>query len=173
MANLEKAILAGGCFWCLVKPFDQWDGVKSVISGYTDGEVENPTYEEVKAGTTGHTEAVEITFDPDVIKYETILDIFWKIMDPTDPDGQFSDRGTNYRPGIYYTTPKQQAVAEASKKSLAESGQYDKPIIVPIKEAVPFYHAEDYHQDFYQKSPERYAQSYENSGRKAYIENQN
>lgn len=172
MANLEKAILAGGCFWCLVKPFDQWDGVKSVISGYTDGDVENPTYEEVKAGTTGHTEAVEITFDPEVIKYETILDIFWKIMDPTDPDGQFSDRGTNYRPGIYYTTPEQQAVAEASKQALADSGQYDKPIIVPIKPAVTFYDAEDYHQDFYQKSPERYAQSYERSGRKAYIENQ-
>lgn len=170
MANLERAILAGGCFWCLVKPFDKWEGVKSVISGYTGGHVENPTYEEVKADTTGHTEAVEITFDPAIISYETILDVFWQIMDPTDSGGQFGDRGTNYRPAIFYTTEEQKAIATASKEALQNSGRYDQPIIVPIQPAEPFYVAEEYHQDFYQKDPERYALSYERSGRKAYVE---
>lgn len=172
MAELEKAILAGGCFWCLVNPFDQWDGVQRVISGYTGGHVEHPTYEQVKSGETGHTEAVEILYDPEIITYETILDVFWKIIDPTDDGGQFADRGSNYRPAIFYTTSEQQEQAQKSKQALEESNVYNQAIVVPILAAETFYPAEDYHQDFYKKEPERYAASYEESGRKSYIENQ-
>ncbi len=173
MAELERAILAGGCFWCLVKPFDQWDGVHSVISGYTGGNVEYPTYEQVKSGETGHTEAVEILYDPEIISYEQILDIFWQIIDPTDEGGQFGDRGSNYRPAIFYTTAEQEVKALSSKQTLIDGGEYSQEIIVPILPATTFYPAEDYHQDFYKKDPERYAASYEESGRKAYIEEQN
>lgn len=163
--TIETAILAGGCFWCMVKPFDQWDGVKSVISGYTGGHHNNPTYEEVCSGETGHTEAVKIEFDPSVISYDDLLNIYWQISDPTDAGGQFINRGSSYRPGIFYLTDEQKAKAQASKTNLEASGSYDKPIITEITEAGTFWEAEEYHQDFYKKDPEHYKAYRVRSGR--------
>lgn len=163
----ETAILAGGCFWCMVHPFDQWDGVHSVTSGYTGGHTVNPTYEEVCSGETGHTEAVKIVFDPSIITYEEILDIYWTISDPTDAGGQFINRGSSYRPGIFYLSSDQKAKAEASKTALNESGRYEKPIVTEITKATEFYAAEDYHQDYYQKQPEQYQAYRIRSGRDA------
>lgn len=170
MAAKEKAILAGGCFWCMVKPFDRWDGVESVVSGYTGGHVPNPTYEQVCTNLTGHTEAVEITFDPSVISYEKILDVFWSVMDPTDSHGQFGDRGSSYRPEIFYTTQEQKEIAEKSKITLENSHRYDAPIVVPITPATNFYPAEEHHQDFYKKDPNHYERYSVGSGRVAFIE---
>ena len=161
----ETAILAGGCFWCMVKPFDQWEGVHSVTSGYTGGHTVNPTYEEVCSGETGHTEAVKIVFDPSKISYEQLLDIYWTISDPTDADGQFINRGSSYRPGVFYLNDEQKAKAETSKTVLDQSGRYDKPVVTEISEAGPFYDAEEYHQDFYQKDPEHYQAYRVRSGR--------
>lgn len=169
MSQHEIAILAGGCFWCMVEPFDTRPGVIRVTSGYTGGHKENPTYEEVCSGTTGHTEAVEIEFDPSLISYEEILDTYWSSMDPTDAGGQFLDRGSSYRPEIFYTTKEQKEIAEKSKEALQNSGRFDKPIIVPITKASTFYPAEDYHQDFYRKNPERYQLSEQASGRSEFI----
>jgi len=170
MSDKQVAIFAGGCFWCMVHPFDQWDGVESVRSGYTGGHVPNPTYEQVCTGRTGHTEAVRIVYDPAKISYNTILDIYWSSMDPTDAEGQFGDRGSSYRPVIYYTTEDQKAEAEASKKKLDASGRYSQPIVVPIEPAEPFYEAEEYHQDFYRKNQDHYQRYAVGSGRKAFIE---
>lgn len=161
----EKAIFAGGCFWCMVHPFDQWDGVISVVSGYTGGHTENPTYRQVCSGTTGHAEAVEITFDPEIISYDKLLEIYWQVSDPTDAGGQFVDRGDSYRPAIFYTTEEQKQLAQASKEALSKSGRYDRPIITPIEPAGPFYPAEDYHQDFYKKEPVHYQRYRSGSGR--------
>lgn len=154
----------------MVKPFDQWDGVYSVVSGYTGGHVKNPTYEQVKTGTTGHYEAVQITYDPDIIDYQTLLDIYWQQIDPTDPDGQFHDRGSNYRTAIFYHTEKQKELAERSKQKLAESGIFDKPIVTKILPAAEFYPAEEEHQDFYKKNPEYYQKDREKSGRDEFIQ---
>lgn len=165
----EKAIFAGGCFWCMVKPFDQWDGVESVISGYTGGHTENPTYEEVKAGGTGHKEAVEIIYDADIISYEQILEVYWQQIDPTDDEGQFQDRGDSYRAVIFYLSPEQQKAAEDSKRKLAESGMFKKPVVTPILPAVPFYPAEDYHQNFYQTHEEEYKTDRAQSGRDEFL----
>lgn len=161
----ETAVLAGGCFWCMVKPFDQWDGVHSVTSGYTGGHTVNPTYEEVCSGETGHTEAVKIVFDPTIISYDELLDIYWEISDPTDAGGQFINRGSSYRPGVFYLTEEQKLKAEASKKALDISGRFDKPVVTEITSASTFYAAEDYHQDFYQKQPEHYQAYRVRSGR--------
>lgn len=161
----ETAVLAGGCFWCMVKPFDQWDGVHSVTSGYTGGHTVNPTYEEVCSGETGHTEAVKIVFDPTIISYGELLDIYWEISDPTDAGGQFVNRGSSYRPGVFYLTEEQKLKAEASKKALDISGRFDKPVVTEITSASTFYAAEDYHQDFYQKQPEHYQAYRVRSGR--------
>jgi peptide-methionine (S)-S-oxide reductase len=169
MSTLKKATFAGGCFWCMVKPFDQWDGVHSVISGYTGGQVENPTYEEVKTGTTGHYEAVEITFDPSIISYEEIVEVFWRQIDPTDAGGQFQDRGDQYRAAIFYHDEDQKEIAQASKIALAESGKFSKPIVTEILPAVTFYPAEDYHQDFYKKSEKEYKEDRAKSGRDEFI----
>ncbi|MEL3957579.1 peptide-methionine (S)-S-oxide reductase MsrA [Caldifermentibacillus hisashii] len=167
--KLEKATFAGGCFWCMVKPFDQWDGVISVISGYSGGHVENPTYEQVKTGTTGHYEVVQITYDPTIIRYETIIQIYWQQIDPTDPDGQFHDRGSQYRTAIFYHTEEQKRIAETTKKELEQSGMFTKPIATKILPAAPFYPAEEYHQDFYKKSPEDYIKDRQKSGRDEFI----
>ncbi|MBS4462889.1 MULTISPECIES: peptide-methionine (S)-S-oxide reductase MsrA [unclassified Facklamia] len=169
MENKERAIFAGGCFWCMVHPFDQWDGVESVISGYIGGTVENPTYEQVKTGTTGHAEAVCITFNPEVVSYEQLLSVFWQIIDPTDSGGQFVDRGTSYRPEIFYTTEEQKQVAEQSKLALEQSNLFDNPIVVPITSAPTFYEAETYHQDFYLKNPVHYECYRSLSGRDEFI----
>ncbi|RDW20189.1 peptide-methionine (S)-S-oxide reductase [Oceanobacillus arenosus] len=169
MSNIKKATFAGGCFWCMVKPFDQWDGVHSVISGYTGGKLENPTYEEVKKGNTGHYEAVEITFDQALISYETILDLYWKQIDPTDAGGQFQDRGNQYRAAIFYQDEEQQEIAAASKQALGDSGKFSKPIVTEILPAAKFYPAEDYHQDFYKKSAKEYEEDRAKSGRDEFI----
>lgn len=165
----EKAIFAGGCFWCMVKPFDQMPGIKKVVSGYTGGDVENPTYEQVGSGTTGHTEAVEITFDPDIISYQQLVEIYWQQTDPTDAFGQFADRGDSYRPVIFYSSDEQKLTAEASKERLQASGRFKEPIVTTIESAQPFYPAEDYHQDFYRKNPAHYNAYSEGSGRKGFI----
>lgn len=170
MTTLQKATFAGGCFWCMVKPFDQWDGVHSVVSGYTGGHIENPTYEDVKTGTTGHYEAVEITFDPSIITYTEILEVYWRQIDPTDAGGQFHDRGDQYRTAIFYHNQEQLKEAEASKKALEESGRFSKPIVTEIIPAVTFYPAEDYHQDFYKKSEKEYQEDRAKSGRDEFIE---
>ncbi|TGD23082.1 peptide-methionine (S)-S-oxide reductase [Companilactobacillus suantsaicola] len=164
----ETAIFAGGCFWCMVSPFDKQPGIISVVSGYTGGHVENPTYEQVCTGTTGHTEAVKITYDADVISYKQLVEIYWMVADPTDATGQFQDRGDSYRPVIYYADEQQKSIAEQSKKDLANSGEYDEPIVTQILPAKPFYDAEDYHQDFYKKNPERFELE-ESGGRGEFI----
>ncbi|MGX7023883.1 peptide-methionine (S)-S-oxide reductase MsrA [Vagococcus hydrophili] len=163
----ETAIFAGGCFWCMIKPFDQHPGIDSIVSGYTGGHDEKPTYEAVCSGKTGHTEAVKIDFDPKVISYEQLLTIYWQQTDPTDAFGQFEDRGDSYRPVIFYTSETQKEMALKSKQNLADSGYYLDPIVTKIEKAVPFYEAEDYHQDFYKKNPERYSLS--SQTRKAFL----
>ena len=167
---MEKIYLAGGCFWCMVKPFDSYSGIESVLSGYMGGKVENPTYEQVKTGTTGHYEVVEIRYDEKEFPLEKILEIYWPQIDPTDPDGQFQDRGSQYRTAIFVTNETQKAIAKQSKKQLAESGRFKKDIVTEIKEASAFYPAEDYHQDFYKKNPKHYKEDREQSGRDEFIQ---
>lgn len=154
--SYDTAIFAGGCFWCMVKPFDTLPGIEKVVSGYTGGHVPNPTYEQVCTGKTGHTEAVEITYDPHKMPYEKLLQYYWQVTDPTDAMGQFQDRGDQYRPVIYYNSPEQKAAAEKSRQALADSGRFTEPIVTKIEPAKPFYPAEDYHQEFYKKNPQRY-----------------
>lgn len=166
----ELATFAGGCFWCMVKPFDQWPGVIRVVSGYTGGHTENPTYEEVCSGTTGHVEAVQITYDPSLFPYDKLLDVFWQQIDPTDPGGQFCDRGSSYQTVVFVHSPAQREVAEASKQRLADSGRFKRPIATPIVDAMPFYPAEEYHQDFYRKRPDHYQSYRSGSGRDTYID---
>jgi len=170
MQDGETAIatFAGGCFWCMEGPFEALDGVGSVISGYTDGQVSNPTYEQVSSGTTGHAEAVQITYDPSTVSYEQLLETFWRQIDPTDPGGQFADRGTQYRTGIYYHSEEQQRLAEAAKQALEAAGKFDEPIATEIKPASTFYPAEDYHQDYYRTHPTRYKMYKVGSGRDTY-----
>ena len=156
MKKTEVATFAGGCFWCMVAPFAELPGVEKVVSGYTGGHKEKPTYEEVASKTTGHHEAVQITFDPDKTTYEELLDIFWRQIDPTDPGGQFADRGEPYHTAIFYHSEEQKQKAESSKRALAASGRFDKPIVTKILPAQTFYPAEEYHQDFYKKNPFHY-----------------
>ncbi|WP_208590898.1 peptide-methionine (S)-S-oxide reductase MsrA [Gracilibacillus suaedae] len=170
MKKLEKATFAGGCFWCMVKPFDQWDGVESVISGYTGGNTEHPTYEEVKTGTTGHYEAVQIIYEPEKISYQQILDLYWPQIDPTDDGGQFHDRGPQYRTAIFFHNDEQKALANDSLKELENSNRFQKKVVTKILPADTFYPAEEYHQDFYKKNKEEYQEDREKSGRDQFIE---
>ncbi|MGC6770454.1 peptide-methionine (S)-S-oxide reductase MsrA [Enterococcus sp. LJL128] len=170
MADFEKAIFAGGCFWCMVHPFDEHPGVISVVSGYTGGHVENPTYQQVTTGTTGHTEAVEITFNPTILPYKELVNIYWQQTDPTDALGQFADRGDSYRPVIFYENEEQKKTAEASKTALENSGRFKKPIVTKIEPAQPFYPAEEYHQDYYKKNRLHYNLYRKGSGRAKFIE---
>jgi methionine-S-sulfoxide reductase len=170
--NKELATFAGGCFWCMVKPFDRQPGIESVISGYTGGTKENPTYQEVCSDTTGHYEAVQISFDPQLFSYEKLLEVFWQQHDPTDAGGQFFDRGTSYKPAIFYHNQEQKELAEESKRKLQESGRFSKPIVTEILPAKTFYPAEEYHQDFYKKNPERYEAYQKGSGRADFIARQ-
>ena len=170
MSKLKKAIFAGGCFWCMVKPFDSYDGVKSVVVGYTGGNVANPTYEQVCRTETGHYEAVEVTYDEEIIKYVELVEAFFMSIDPTDEGGQFNDRGRSYETAIFYTDDEQKKVAEDYKNKLNESEIFNKPIAVKILKATEFYPAEEYHQDYYLKNPFRYKAYYSGSGRKAFIE---
>ncbi len=162
---VKKATFAGGCFWCMVKPFDQYDGVIKVVSGYTGGHVENPTYEEVCSDTTGHVEAIQIIYDDNVISYNELLDIYWRQIDPTDAFGQFHDRGHSYKSAIFYHDEEQKRLAEESKKKLEESGIFEEKIVTQILEAKEFYEAEDYHQDYYKKNPNHYYRYFVGSGR--------
>lgn len=168
--KLEKATFAGGCFWCMEPPFDKLKGVVSTTSGYAGGHKENPTYEEVSAGGTGHTETVEVLYDPSQVTYEELLDVFWKNIDPTAKDRQFVDVGSQYRAAIFYHSEEQKRLAEASKKKLAESGAFDRPIVTEISPAGKFWPAEEYHQDYYQKNPVRYKFYRYNSGRDQFLE---
>ncbi|MER2064054.1 MAG: peptide-methionine (S)-S-oxide reductase MsrA [Alkalibacterium sp.] len=158
---MEKALFAGGCFWCMVQPFETMQGIEKVVSGYTGGHVLNPTYEQVKAQETGHTEAVLIHYDETVLSYEDLLEIYWQQTDPTDAMGQFMDRGESYRPVIFYYNEDQKIKAEASKQNLQESKAYDKPIVTTIEKAETFYPAEEEHQQFYKKNPAAYAREKE------------
>lgn len=169
MAHLEEATFAGGCFWCMVHPFDSYPGVLEVVSGYTGGYTANPTYEEVCSHTTGHREAVQITYDPDVISYRRLLEIFWRQIDPTDPGGQFFDRGSSYKTAIYYHSEQQKEEAAASRDALQQSGRFEKPIVTEILPAAPFYAAEAYHQDFYKTNPTHYNRYRAGSGRDRFI----
>lgn len=166
----EVAVLAGGCFWCVEAAFDDVPGVLEVTSGYTGGQKVDPTYEEVSEGTTGHFEAIEVRFDPAKISYAQILDIFWRQIDPTDADGQFADRGPQYRGAIFVQDPAQRKIAGASKKTLDASHRFDKPIVTMILPAGPFYRAEGYHQHYSAKNPLRYEAYKRGSGRGPFIE---
>ncbi|PKM79947.1 MAG: methionine sulfoxide reductase [Firmicutes bacterium HGW-Firmicutes-14] len=165
----QLATFAGGCFWCMVAPFEKMPGVIKAVSGYTGGCIENPTYEEVCAGGTGHYEAVQVTYDPDVISYDRLLQTFWRQVDPTDPGGQFHDRGQSYRTAIFYHNDEQKRSAEQSRKALAESGQFTRPIVTKILPAAAFYPAEEYHQDYHKKKPGHYRMYRIASGRDAFI----
>jgi methionine-S-sulfoxide reductase len=170
MAQLETATFAGGCFWCMEAPFEQLEGVASVTSGYTGGTNANPTYEEVSSGATGHAEAVEIRYDPSRITYEKLLEVFWRNIDPTQPDGQFADHGRQYRTAVFFHTPEQRQLAEASKARLQQSGTFKGPIVTEIVPASAFYPAEEYHQDYYKKNPLRYKLYRSGSGREQYLQ---
>ena len=154
--NLSTAIFSMGCFWCGEEAFEKVPGVVGVTSGYTDGRVQNPSYEQVSSGLTGHAEAVEVKFDPSKVSYEQLLDAFWLNHDPTELNGQFCDKGSQYRPGIYWLDEAQRKAAEASKAKYEKLKAFKQPIVTPIVKASKFWPAEDYHQDYYKKNPVRY-----------------
>ncbi|WP_438318876.1 peptide-methionine (S)-S-oxide reductase MsrA [Sporosarcina sp. FA9] len=168
-SGLEKAAFAGGCFWCMVKPFKEWEGIHDVVSGYMGGHIENPTYEDVKKGESGHLEVVEITFDPNLFTYEKLLNIYWQQIDPTDAGGQFGDRGESYSTAIFYYTNEQRQIAEKSKKELETSAKYSNPIVTPVRPAETFNRAEEYHQDYYEKEKEHYEKDRAKSGRDEFL----
>ena len=149
------ATFAGGCFWCMEPPYDELDGVISTTSGYISGKVDNPTYEQVSAGYTGHTEAVEILYDPGKVTYQELLDVFWVNIDPTVRDRQFCDGGNQYRTGIFYHNEEEKQLAEAYKQKLIDSGRFNQ-VVTEVTAAMTFYPAEEYHQDYYMKNPLRY-----------------
>ncbi len=164
------ATFAGGCFWCVEAGLEKLPGVIDVISGYTDGQVENPTYEQVSAGTSGHVEAVQVHYDPSQVSYEVLIESFWRQIDPTDGGGQFSDRGPQYRPVIFYHDDEQKVAAERSRQSLDASGRFTKPVATDIRPLARFYPAEEYHQDYYKKNPLRYKYYRYGSGRDQFLE---
>ena len=168
--NTEKAYFAGGCFWCLEPPFEVLDGVLEATSGYMGGEIENPTYEQVSMGNTGHAEVVEIEYDPNIITYSELLEVFWRNIDPTALNYQFADVGSQYRTEIFTVGPEQMEEALRSKDELEKSNKFNKPIVTAITEAPVFYIAEEYHQDFYKKQSARYKIYAEASGRKGFLE---
>jgi peptide methionine sulfoxide reductase msrA/msrB len=167
--ELETATFAGGCFWCIESDFEKVDGVIEVISGYTGGHREKPTYEEVSSGDTGHLEAVQVLYDPTKITYKELLDIFWRHVDPTDAGGQFVDRGSQYRTAIFYHNEEQKRLAEESRDQINESGRFNKPVATEIAMVRTFYRAEDHHQDYYKKNPIRYKLYRRNSGRDQFL----
>jgi peptide-methionine (S)-S-oxide reductase len=169
-AGLAVATFAGGCFWCMEAPFERLPGVGEVVSGYTGGPEVGPTYEEVSSGDTGHAEAVRVVYDPSVITYERLLEVFWRNIDPTTVDQSFVDHGHQYRTAIYVHSPEQRAAALASKRALEVANRFGAPIVTTIEDAGPFYRAEAYHQDFYRTTPVRYRSYRRGSGRDEYIE---
>lgn len=166
---LRVATVAGGCFWCTEADFEKLPGVSKAISGYTGGHKENPSYEEVSSGTTGHVEAVQVYYDPSKLTYEELLDYFWRHIDPTDGGGQFVDRGSQYRSVIFYHDEEQKKLAEKSKEDLSKSGKFNKPVVTEIIKFTKFYEAEEYHQDYYKKNPLRYKYYRYNSGRDQFL----
>ncbi len=168
--SLDTATFAGGCFWCMEGPFRNLEGVTSVISGYIGGHVKNPTYQEVSSGDTGHYEAVQVTYDPGIVGYEKLLNIFWMQIDPTDTGGQFADRGSQYKTAIFFHSEKQKELAEKAKKNLNESGRFMDPVATEILPASEFYPAEEYHQQYHQKNPFHYKLYRHHSGRELYLD---
>ncbi len=168
--NARSAVFAGGCFWCTESDYEKVDGVIEAVSGYTGGRMENPTYKQVSAGGTGHIEAIKVVYDPAKISYSQLLDTLWRHIDPTDAGGQFVDRGDQYRSAIFYATDEERQMAEASKKALAASGRFDRPIVTDILPLGAFYEAEDYHQDYYKKNSLRYNWYRSGSGRDRFLE---
>lgn len=166
--DTEIATIAGGCFWCIEAPFEKVEGVKKATSGYAGGTEPNPTYKQVSSGKTDYREAVQVYFDPDIISYSEILDIYWKQFDPTDEGGSFYDRGHQYTSAIFYHNKKQREIAEGSKKELDKSDIFNEKIVTPIIKFTTFYPAEEYHQDYYKKDPERYYSYRKGSGRDAF-----
>lgn len=169
--NINKAYFAGGCFWCMVKPFDTYEGIEKVTSGYMGGHVDHPTYEQVKTGDTGHFETVEIEYDVALFSYHKLLEIFFSVIDPTDAEGQYQDRGSQYRTAIFYTNEDQRETAEQYIEELKSTINRDKAIATQILPVSEFYEAEEYHQDFYKKNPERFAE--EEQQREAIKQQQN
>jgi peptide methionine sulfoxide reductase msrA/msrB len=168
--GLETATFAGGCFWCIDAPFEDLDGVRKVVSGYSGGSVRNPTYEQVSTGSTGHLETVQVTFDPQVISYSEILDVYWREFDPTDAGGSFYDRGSQYLSAIFYHTEAQRIIAEATKQFLEKSGVFGGPVVTKIVRFQSFYPAEDHHQHYCKTNSGQYHAYRAGSGRDAYIE---
>jgi len=166
---LEKATFAGGCFWCMQPPFDKLDGVLLTTVGYTGGPEENPTYKQVSYGKTGHAEAIQILYDPSKISYTQLLDVFWRNIDPTTRNRQFSDVGSQYRTAIFHHSDEEKQLAEHSKEELQKSGRFDKEIVTEITPASTFYRAEEYHQKYYKKNPIRYKAYRIGSGRDRFI----
>jgi len=166
----QLATFAGGCFWCMQPPFDKTKGVMSTVVGYTGGREKNPSYEQVSSARTGHREAIEVRFDPAQVSYEELLDVFWHSIDPTQANGQFADIGPQYRTAIFYHSEEQKRLAEESKKKLAESGKFSKPIAVEILPASRFWSAEEYHQKYYLKHPHEYYRYAVGSGRYPFLE---
>lgn len=155
-AAQERAVFAGGCFWCMEEAFEGVSGVAEVVSGYTGGAVPNPTYDQVSAGKTGHAESIEVLFDPAVVSYERLLDVFWRNVDPTVADRQFCDHGTQYRPAIFYRGDAQRQAAHASRQQVEQTKTFPEPLVVEIAAAATFYPAEDFHQNYYKRNPIRY-----------------
>jgi methionine-S-sulfoxide reductase len=168
--GLETATFAGGCFWCMQPPFDKTKGVVSTVVGYTGGQEKNPTYEQVSSSRTGHREAIQVKYDPAQVSYDQLLDVFWRSFDPTQADGQFADIGPQYRAAVYFHSEEQKRQAEESKRRLAQSGKFSKPIVTEILPAGPFYAAEEYHQKYYLKHPEEYRRYAVGSGRYPFLE---
>ena len=169
IAGYSRATFAGGCFWCVEADFEKLNGVVAAISGYAGGQVENPSYQQVSAGGTGHVESVQVVYDPKKVSYRELLDYLWRHVDPTDAGGQFVDRGSQYRTVIFYHDEEQKRLAEESKQELGKSGRFDKPIVTEVIPLTKFYEAEDYHQDYYKKNPLRYKFYRANSGRDQFL----
>ena len=167
--DLKAAYFAGGCFWCMQYAFDRVNGVKKTVVGYTGGKVADPDYESVSSGTTGHAESIEVFYDPKVVSYQHLVDVFWKNINPTTSNGQFADHGTQYRTAIFYSNDQEKATAEASKAALDKSGKFSSPIATLIVPASTFYPAEEYHQEYYRKNPEHFSAYEIGSGRAGYI----
>ena len=167
--RFKKAVFAGGCFWCMEPAFEEIDGVKEVVSGYTGGRIENPSYEDVSAGETGHIESVQVTYDPEQVTYDQLLTVFWRQIDPTDALGQFADRGQQYKTAVFYADDTEKTLAEQSREAIRNSGKYHGEIVTQIMPSTPFYPAEQYHQDYYKKNPQRYKMYRTHSGRTQYL----
>lgn len=168
--DIKTATFAGGCFWCTQSDFEKHDGIITTLAGYTGGHKPDPTYEQVCSGRTGHVEAVQLHYDPRRIRYQELLDIFWRHVDPTDENGQFADRGAQYRTVIFYHNERQKHMAEKARREMERTGPFTRPIATEIRQAGPFYPAEPYHQGYYKKNPLRYKFYRANSGRDRFIQ---